>query len=104
MKLVAGPRKELGVRTIFNMYEIIDTNNFRLGPLTNPAKPKRMVVGVFSKDLGSIMAKTLILMGVERGWVVCGDIGLDEVLNVLLKTRLVQRELPMFGSYNLIKA
>lgn len=54
-------------------------SNFRLGPLTNPAKPKRMIVGVFSKEIGMIMAKTLALMGVEKAWVVCGSIGLDEV-------------------------
>ncbi|KAJ3304961.1 anthranilate phosphoribosyltransferase [Kappamyces sp. JEL0829] len=68
-KSVAGPRKELGVRTIFNI----------LGPLTNPARPNRMVVGVFSKDLGSIMAQSLSLLGVERAWVVCGEMGLDEI-------------------------
>jgi anthranilate phosphoribosyltransferase len=38
-----------------------------------------MIVGVFSKEIGSIMAKTLALMGVEKAWVVCGAIGLDEV-------------------------
>lgn len=38
-----------------------------------------MVVGVFSKDLGSIMAQSLSLLGVERAWVVCGEMGLDEV-------------------------
>jgi anthranilate phosphoribosyltransferase len=69
MKSVAGPRKELGVRTIFNI----------LGPLTNPARPTRMIVGVFSKDLGMLMAQSLQLLGVERGWVVSGAIGLDEV-------------------------
>ena len=55
-----------------------------LGPLTNPARPKRMVVGVFSKELGPIMAKSLALLEVERAWVVCGAIGLDEVLNFKL--------------------
>jgi anthranilate phosphoribosyltransferase len=66
---VAGPRKELGVRTIFNI----------IGPLTNPARPKKMIVGVFTKEIGLIMAKSLHLMGVEKAWVVCGAIGLDEV-------------------------
>ena len=50
-----------------------------LGPLTNPARPKRMIVGVFSKDLGQLMAESLMLLGVERAWVVCGAIGLDEI-------------------------
>jgi anthranilate phosphoribosyltransferase len=69
MKFVSGPRKELGVRTIFNI----------LGPLTNPSKPSHMVVGVFSKDLGMIMAESLQLLGVESAWVVCGEKGLDEI-------------------------
>ncbi|KAI8909051.1 glycosyl transferase family, a/b domain-containing protein [Gorgonomyces haynaldii] len=69
MKFVSGPRRELGVRTIFNL----------LGPLTNPAKPKRMVVGVFAKQVGAIMAQALYLSGVERAWVVHGALGLDEI-------------------------
>nr|KAJ3420635.1 anthranilate phosphoribosyltransferase [Polyrhizophydium stewartii] len=69
MKNVAGPRKELGVRTIFNL----------LGPMTNPAHPTRMVVGVFSRDLGHAMAEALHLSGVKSGWVVHGCVGLDEI-------------------------
>jgi anthranilate phosphoribosyltransferase len=69
MKYVAGPRKELGVRTIFNI----------LGPLTNPASPRRMIVGVYSKDLGFIMAESLKLLKIEKAWVVCGEVGLDEI-------------------------
>ena len=69
MKIVAGPRKELGIRTIFNI----------LGPLTNPTNPTHMVVGVPFKELGLVMAQSLQLLGIE-GWVVCGEIGLDEVL------------------------
>ena len=69
MKSIAIPRKELGIRTIFNL----------LGPLTNPAKPYRMIVGVYSKDIGLLMAQSLQLLGIERGWVVCGEVGLDEV-------------------------
>ncbi|KAJ3063562.1 anthranilate phosphoribosyltransferase [Podochytrium sp. JEL0797] len=69
MKTLAGPRKELGVKTIFNI----------LGPLTNPAFPMRMIVGVFSKEIGPIMAESLRLSGVERAWIVHGAIGLDEI-------------------------
>ncbi|KAJ3268759.1 anthranilate phosphoribosyltransferase [Terramyces sp. JEL0728] len=69
MRYVSGPRKELGVRTIFNI----------LGPLTNPAKASKMIVGVYKRDLGRIMAETLILLGVQRAWVVCGAVGLDEI-------------------------
>ncbi|KAJ3308762.1 anthranilate phosphoribosyltransferase [Boothiomyces sp. JEL0838] len=68
-KFLSVPRKELGVRTIFNI----------LGPLTNPAKASKMIVGVYKRDLGRIMAETLILLGVKRAWVVCGGIGLDEI-------------------------
>lgn len=69
MRQVSGPRKELKMRTIFNL----------LGPLINPANPKRMVVGVWHKDFGQVMAQSLLLSGVERGMVVCGHQGLDEV-------------------------
>ncbi|KND05112.1 anthranilate phosphoribosyltransferase [Spizellomyces punctatus DAOM BR117] len=69
MKNVAGPRKELGVRTIFNL----------LGPLSSPARPKRVVVGVHSTSIGPLMAEALRLSGVERAWVVCGSMGLDEI-------------------------
>ncbi|KAJ3152135.1 Phosphoglucomutase-2 [Irineochytrium annulatum] len=69
MKNVAAPRREIGVRTIFNL----------LGPLTNPAKPKRVVIGVYAKRLGPHVAEALRIIGVERAWVVCGEIGLDEI-------------------------
>ncbi|KAJ3330886.1 anthranilate phosphoribosyltransferase [Blyttiomyces sp. JEL0837] len=69
MKAVASARKEIGVRTIFNI----------LGPLTNPALPKRVVIGVFSKDIGRSMAEALHLSGVSRAWVVHGGVGLDEI-------------------------
>ncbi|KXS15007.1 anthranilate phosphoribosyltransferase [Gonapodya prolifera JEL478] len=69
MRHVAATRREIGVRTVFNM----------LGPLTNPARPKRMVVGVHSKELGGVMIKALALSGAERAVVVCGDEGLDEI-------------------------
>ncbi|KAI8924231.1 glycosyl transferase, partial [Entophlyctis helioformis] len=69
MRHVAGPRKELGVRTIFNL----------LGPMINPARPSRMIVGVFSRDVGRIMAEALHLSGVQHGWVVHGCVGLDEI-------------------------
>ncbi|KAJ3007889.1 UNVERIFIED_CONTAM: anthranilate phosphoribosyltransferase [Siphonaria sp. JEL0065] len=69
MKSLAVPRKELGVKTIFNI----------LGPLTNPAFPQRMIVGVFSKEIGPIMAEALRLSGVQRAWIVHGGIGLDEI-------------------------
>ena len=64
----AGPRKELGVRTAFNL----------LGPLTNPAFPEAQVVGVPRPDLVAFMAHCLQRLGVRPAWVVHGA-GLDEL-------------------------
>ncbi|KAJ3357514.1 anthranilate phosphoribosyltransferase [Entophlyctis luteolus] len=69
LRAIAQARKELGVKTIFNI----------LGPLTNPARPNRMIVGVFSDSLGPILAEALRISGVERFWIVHGKLGLDEI-------------------------
>jgi anthranilate phosphoribosyltransferase len=63
-----GPRKELGVRTAFNL----------LGPLTNPALPEAQVVGVPHPRLATFLARCLQRLGVRRAWVVHGG-GLDEL-------------------------
>ena len=63
-----GPRKELGVRTAFNL----------LGPLTNPALPEAQVVGVPRPELTAFIARCLQRLGVRRAWVVHGS-GLDEL-------------------------
>jgi anthranilate phosphoribosyltransferase len=68
MKAVIGPRKELGMRTIFNV----------LGPLTNPAGADGQVVGVYDPELVPVLARALAQMDVERAMVVHGD-GLDEI-------------------------
>jgi anthranilate phosphoribosyltransferase len=68
MKAVIGPRKELGMRTIFNV----------LGPLTNPADAEAQVVGVYDPELVSMLADALSRMAVDRALVVHGD-GLDEI-------------------------
>jgi anthranilate phosphoribosyltransferase len=66
----AGPaRKELGVRTAFNL----------LGPLTNPAGATRQLVGVPRPELTELVARSLALLGSERAWVVHGADGLDEI-------------------------
>ncbi|MEH6357615.1 MAG: anthranilate phosphoribosyltransferase [Pseudomonadales bacterium] len=69
MKHAIGPRKEMGVRTIFNV----------LGPLTNPALVKNQVLGVFSKDLVRPMAEVLQRLGSEHVLVVHSADGLDEI-------------------------
>ena len=68
MKAVIGPRKELGMRTIFNV----------LGPLTNPAGAEAQVVGVYDPDLVPVLARALSHMDVDRALVVHGA-GLDEI-------------------------
>ncbi|MDX6529877.1 MAG: anthranilate phosphoribosyltransferase [Blastocatellia bacterium] len=66
---VAGIRRELGVQTTFNL----------LGPLTNPARAPRQVIGVWDRKLVEPIARTLSLLGIERAWIVHGGDGLDEV-------------------------
>jgi anthranilate phosphoribosyltransferase len=61
-------RKAMGVRTLFNI----------LGPLVNPASPSIMLLGVYTPELINVMAESLLLTGVKRGWVVHGS-GLDEI-------------------------
>jgi anthranilate phosphoribosyltransferase len=66
---VAGIRRQLGVRTTFNL----------LGPLSNPAGAPRQIIGVWQKDLTELMAGVLASLGTERAWVVHGEDGLDEI-------------------------
>lgn len=69
MKHAAPIRKELGIRTAFNL----------LGPLTNPAGARRQVIGVPRPELGDLLARALLMLGTERAWVVHGLDGLDEI-------------------------
>ena len=69
MKAVAPIRKELGVRTIFNI----------LGPLTNPASAPNILMGVFHSDLVGIQIRALQRLGAEHALVVYGKDGLDEI-------------------------
>ncbi|MFN4090305.1 MAG: anthranilate phosphoribosyltransferase [Alphaproteobacteria bacterium] len=69
MRHVAGPRVELGTRTIFNL----------LGPLSNPAGARRQLLGVFSRHWLEPMARVLANLGSERAWLVHGADGLDEL-------------------------
>ena len=69
MKHAIGPRKEMGVRTIFNV----------LGPLTNPASAPNQVIGVFSKDWLEPLAQVLKQLGSEHVMVVHAEDGMDEI-------------------------
>ncbi|MBA2303442.1 MAG: anthranilate phosphoribosyltransferase [Acidobacteria bacterium] len=69
MRHAAPTRKELGIRTAFNL----------LGPLTNPAGAARQLVGVPKPELTELVARSLALLGSERAWVVHGADGLDEI-------------------------
>jgi anthranilate phosphoribosyltransferase len=69
MKHAMGPRRECGVRTIFNM----------LGPLTNPAGAKGQLIGVFSPELTEPFAQVLKLLGSRRALIVHGHDGMDEI-------------------------
>ena len=69
MKHAAPTRREMGVRTAFNL----------LGPLTNPAGATRQVVGVPRADLTDLLARSLRLLGSVRAWVVHGADGIDEI-------------------------
>lgn len=69
MRFVGPVRKEIGIRTVFNI----------LGPLTNPGKADRMLLGVFSEEYVEKIAKALIKLGVTDAMVVYGMDGLDEI-------------------------
>lgn len=69
MKYAAPVRKELGVRTVFNI----------LGPLSNPAAATMQLLGVYDKKLAKPLAQVLSNLGVTRGVAVCGEDGLDEI-------------------------
>jgi anthranilate phosphoribosyltransferase len=69
MRHAAQTRRDLGVRTAFNL----------LGPLTNPAGAARQLVGVPRPELTELVARSLALLGSERAWVVHGADGLDEI-------------------------
>jgi anthranilate phosphoribosyltransferase len=77
MKFVAASRTSLGIPTIFNV----------LGPLTNPARAKHQLLGVFAAELTDRLAAVLRELGSERAWVVHADDGLDE-LSTLGPTRV----------------
>lgn len=88
MKYVGPVRKELGIRTVFNI----------LGPLTNPAGATMQVMGVFSEKMVVPLAQVLSKLGVSRGMVVFGQDGLDEI-SVSAPTTVCEIQDGEFQSY-----
>ena len=88
MKHVAGPRQEIGVRTIFNL----------LGPLTNPAGASIQIVGVYEESLCDLMANVLMRLGVRHCYVVHGMDGLDEI-TLTDRTRICEGKAGRLTSY-----
>ena len=88
MKYVAKTRKELGFRTVFNI----------LGPLTNPAKAKRQLIGVYEKELTVKVAMALTDLQVEHAMVVHSRDGLDEISTAAL-TDVVEVKQGIMRSY-----
>ena len=79
MKHAVGVRRELGIRTIFNM----------LGPLTNPAGARGQILGVFSPELTEPFARVLQTLGSNRAFIVHGHDGIDEI-SVTTTTRITE--------------
>jgi anthranilate phosphoribosyltransferase len=90
MKYAIGPRREIGIRTIFNM----------LGPLTNPAGATAQLLGVYNSDLTEMFAGVLKNMGTKRAFVVHGLDGLDEV-TISGETRVAELNDGIIKTYNI---
>ncbi|KUK84754.1 MAG: Anthranilate phosphoribosyltransferase, partial [Desulfofundulus kuznetsovii] len=69
MKHVAVPRREIGIRTVFNVS----------GPMTNPAGAKAQVMGVYDRELTTKLGGVLARLGTEHSFIICGDQGIDEI-------------------------
>ncbi len=93
MRYAIGPRREIGIRTIFNI----------LGPLCNPASAKYQVLGVYDPGLTEILARVLKRLGSRRAFVVHGDGPLDEV-SVVGKTRISELKGGRVTTYNVSPA
>ncbi|OPL11657.1 MAG: anthranilate phosphoribosyltransferase [delta proteobacterium MLS_D] len=90
MKYAAGPRRELGIRSIFNM----------LGPLTNPAGATVQLLGVYDSRLTEVFAAVLERLGSKRAFVVCGSDGIDEA-TVTGETRVSELDDGLIVTYNI---
>jgi anthranilate phosphoribosyltransferase len=90
MKYAIGPRREIGIRTLFNM----------LGPLTNPAGATAQLLGVYDPKLTEMFAGVLKNMGTKRAFVVHGSDGLDEV-TITGETRVAELKDGLVKTYNI---
>lgn len=88
MKYVGSIRKELGIRTVFNI----------LGPLTNPAHPTMQLLGVYDEILTEPLARVLSSLGVKKGMVVYGQNKLDEI-SVCAPTSICELDNGSYKSY-----
>ena len=91
MRHAAGPRREIGLRSIFNM----------LGPLTNPAGANCQLLGVYAPELTEMFADALKLLGSKRAIVVHGHDGLDEI-SVCAPTRISELKDGRIGTFDLL--
>ena len=91
MKHAVGPRREIGIRTVFNI----------LGPLTNPARARAQVIGVSDKAVAPKMAEVLQRLGCRHGLVTHGEEGLDEI-SVCGKTTIWEVKQDTIGSYTIM--
>lgn len=90
MKYAIGPRREIGIRTIFNI----------LGPLTNPAGAQVQVLGVYNSKLTELIANVLKNLGSQHVFVVHGDDGLDEI-TITGKTYVTELKNNQLQSYTI---
>ncbi|MGH0054293.1 MAG: anthranilate phosphoribosyltransferase [Sphaerochaetaceae bacterium] len=90
MKYVAPVRKELGIRTVFNI----------LGPLSNPAGASLQLMGVYDQSLIIPLAQVMANLGVKRGMVVCGEDGMDEI-TLTGKTHICEIQEGTFTHYSI---
>jgi anthranilate phosphoribosyltransferase len=90
MKYAIGPRREIGIRTIFNM----------LGPLTNPAGATAQLIGVYDPKLTEMFAGVLKNLGTKRAFIVHGADGLDEA-TVTAETRVSELNDGLIATYNI---
>ena len=91
MRFAAKARKEVGLRSIFNM----------LGPLTNPAAANCQLLGVYAPELTEMFAQALKLLGAKRAFVVHGHDGLDEI-SVCAATRVSELNDGLISTYDIL--